>query len=167
MLLRLTDTAGIRKTGDAVERLGVERSLKAARAHGWPWRYSMARGRLTKGTRMCSQAAKRAVNALAVINKCDMPQIADIKRIEGALGRVCLVSAKEGIGLDSIRRAVEEIFGENIPKPDGSVLTNLRQHTAAKNALSALDNALNALSAGQTPDAVLSDASRLWRLWAR
>jgi tRNA U34 5-carboxymethylaminomethyl modifying GTPase MnmE/TrmE len=116
---------------------------------------------------MCSQAAKRAVNALAVINKCDMPQIADIKRIEGALGRVCLVSAKEGIGLDSIRRAVEEIFGENIPKPDGSVLTNLRQHTAAKNALSALDNALNALSAGQTPDAVLSDASRLWRLWAR
>lgn len=160
VLLRLTDTAGIRKTEDDVEKLGVARSLKAAEG---AWLaiavFDGSRG-LDSGDEDVIAAAKGAQNTLAVINKCDLPQVIDDKRLAKELGRVCLVSAREGIGLDLIHRAAEEIFGKNIPKPDGSVLTNLRQHMAAKNALAALDSALNAISAGQTPDAVLTDAEQ-------
>ena len=66
------------------------------------------------------------------------------------------VSAVTGQGLDALERAVAEQF----PLPEaqeGALLTNSRQSEAVGRALQALCSARQALEAGLTPDAVLTD----------
>ncbi|MBQ9980613.1 MAG: tRNA uridine-5-carboxymethylaminomethyl(34) synthesis GTPase MnmE [Oscillospiraceae bacterium] len=160
VLLRLTDTAGIRNADDTVEKLGVERSLKAAEGAWLAMAVFDGSQELGAGDGEVIRAAKTARNAIAIVNKTDLPQKIDAARLEKELGKVCFICAEKGEGLDDLTAAVEEIFGADIPQSDGGVLTNLRQHTAVKAAVRYLESALSALDAGQTPDAVLIDAEQ-------
>ena len=66
------------------------------------------------------------------------------------------LSARDGTGLDALRRAVEACFaGDDVC--DGSILTNARQAGAVRRAVDSLEAALGSLDAGMTPDAVLLD----------
>ena len=59
--------------------------------------------------------------------------------------------------MDKLELAIESLFpaGENLST--GELLTNTRQAEAASRAAAALERASNALTAGFTPDAVLTD----------
>ena len=60
-------------------------------------------------------------------------------------------------GLDDLADAVAELFPEG-DVADGAVLTNERQQEAALRAQRAISRAAEALEAGMTADAVLTDA---------
>ena len=145
---------------EQVEKLGVERSLKAAEGAWLAMAVFDGSEELTAGDEEVIAAAKTARNSIAIVNKTDLPRKIDAARLEKEFGRVCFICAERGEGLDAITAAVEEIFGADVPQSDGGVLTNLRQHTAVRSALGYLQSALEALEAGQTPDAVLIDAEQ-------
>ncbi len=155
VLLRLCDTAGLRETGDAVERLGVERA-----------RQSMERARLILVLLDASQPAceedfalLRQAMALAptilVRSKSDLPS-APVPCVTMELPPAVAVSAKTGDGLEQLEAQIAALFPQGSDEV-GSLLTNARQAEATKRALERIEAAQAGLTDGCTPDAVLTD----------
>ena len=156
VLLRLTDTAGIRSAGDRIEAMGVERSERAAQEAqlaifvcdgAQPWTDEDERALL---------AAQAAPDCIGVINKADLPLC--IKTLP--LPQVFTLSAATGEGLTALTDWIAQRYGADRAACDGSLLTNPRQFGALTAAKEALSRAGAALRAGITPDAVLTDVEQ-------
>ncbi len=158
VLLRLADTAGIRDAGDEVERLGVERSRRAAAEAELALLVLDGSRPLADEDMAAAETARLAAHMIVLRNKSDLPQTADLSALELS-GPVLSVSAREGTGLSALEDAVAELFAGDGP-PSGEVLTNERQAEALRQAREAIRGAREALAGGLTPDAVLSDAER-------
>ena len=154
-LLQLTDTAGLRDTGDEVERLGVERSRSAA--EGAELVLSVFDGSRSwdEEDEEVKALALKAPEAVAIVNKCDLPAKLDESRLSG-FGTVLHISALTGEGLKALEALADELF----PLPQvsaGELLTNERQAEAVGRALESLRACIDALDSGITPDAVLTE----------
>ena len=154
VLVRITDTAGIRDTADRIEALGVERSRTAAEGADLALFVCDAATPLDEEDRAAIRAARRAPLSAAVLNKTDLPQ--RVFRVELPFQTVFSVSASRGTGLEALVRWVEQTFAADLPC-DGTILTNLRQGEAVRRAGEAIDEALAAMAGGITPDAVLTE----------
>ena len=153
-LVRLTDTAGIRQTHDAIEAMGVERSRQAAQqAHLSIFVCDGAKP-LTQEDLAAMEEAKKAPLQLAVINKSDLHLC--ISPEDLPFDTVVTISARENLGLEQLDAAVASLLPDDAA--DGSVLTNTRQLSAVVAAGRSLDAVLASLDDGFTPDAVLVDA---------
>ena len=154
VLLRLTDTAGIRDTGDAVERLGVERSLRAMEAAELVLAVVDGSRAIDDEDMRIIRAAESAPHALLVVSKRDIAR-GEVS-VDAAMPRVS-VSALTGEGLDELQAAVRDMFP--LPAvPAGEILTNARQADAVSRALDYITAALDAMNVGATPDIVLTEA---------
>lgn len=153
LTLRLTDTAGIRATDDAVERLGVERSRRAMDEAMLVIAVVDGSGEVTAEDIDIVRRAERAAHAVLVVSKKDLAQ-ADIA-LNTALPRVA-VSAVTGEGIDALEATIAAMFP--LPcVPAGEILTNARQADAVARAAEYIDAALGAMRAGETPDIVLTE----------
>ena len=156
VLLRLTDTAGIRDGGDAVEALGVERSRAAARQAALAILVLDGSSAPTAEDEEAIALARQVPRLLVVMNKCDLPRHPDAAALACRFDTVLSVSARENLGLDALTRAIAALVPADAPA-DGALLTNARQADAVSRALSAVTDAHDALQNGMTPDAVLTD----------
>lgn len=151
--LRLTDTAGIRDTEDKVERMGVERSRQAMENAMLVIAVVDGSCAVDEEDMAIIRAAERAPKAVLVVSKNDIDALH--QDIESALPTVS-VSAHTGDGLDRLEALIEELFP--LPQvPAGEILTNTRQAEAVSRALEYMDAAFEAMSAGMTPDIVLTE----------
>ena len=162
VLLRLTDTAGIRDTEDTVEQLGVERSRKALEAADLVLAVVDGSVPPTAEDLAVLRLAAKAPRWIAVFSKCDLW---DTKaRSVGVIGQVgtpaasVSLSAVTGQGLDRLEAAVAALFPAGEASDSGGLLTDQRQEEAARRARDAVRRAKEALDAGLTPDAILTDA---------
>lgn len=155
VLLRLTDTAGIRETTDQIESLGVARSEAAAKEAELAIFVCDSAVALNAEDRRAMQAAKAAPRCLAVLNKSDCPSCVTAEMLP--FEAVISLSAKTGEGLDALRDIIVQWYGAQ-SSCDGSILTNARQYGAILRAAEAIERAEGALCVGITPDAVLIDA---------
>ena len=155
VLLRLTDTAGIRESHDAIEAMGVARSERAAQEAELAVFVCDAAQPLNDEDRRAMRAARSAPRSLALLNKTDLPQV--VRPEELPFETVLSVSAATGEGLDALRGLGGRWVGQG-RSCDGSILTNARQFGALTRAEEALSRAECALRGGMTPDAVLTDA---------
>lgn len=153
-LLRLLDTAGIRNTSDTVEHLGVERSLKAAQACQLAFFVVDGSKPLTPEDEAAMDAALQAPEAIAILNKQDLPCVID--PCELPFSYVIPVSCTKQDGLDLLEQALDMVFDDEAPC-DGSILTNARQADAIAKSRASIEAALSSLRLGMTPDAVLVD----------
>ena len=153
LTLRLCDTAGIRDSEDAVERLGVHRSREAMERAELVIAVVDGVGDVTDEDMEIIRAAERARKGLVVLSKAD-------------LGHVCpppetklpcvTVSSVTGQGLDELEAAIKALFP--LPQvPAGEILTNVRQAEAISRALESMDAAFAAMRDGCTPDIVLTE----------
>ena len=154
--LRLTDTAGVRETSDAVESLGVERAIAAAEeAQLVIAVFDLSRPWDAEDEAVLAIAEKAAVR-IAAANKSDCAPRWDVSRLSAHFDSVCVVSAKEKTGLDALGAAAAAAFP--MPEADsGEILTNARQADAVRRALEYLRAAREAMAAGFAPDAVLTE----------
>ena len=154
VLLRLTDTAGLRATDDAVERLGVERSRAALAEAALALVLCDGSGPFTAEDRDLLRQAEAHCPALLLRSKADLPQAV---WPEPWASRALPVSARTGAGLAALGEAVRAIA----PPPDqteaGEILTNARQAEAVARARDSVRAALEAMEQGVTPDAVLTE----------
>ena len=153
LCLRLTDTAGIRPTEDAVERLGVERSRDALERAELVLVVIDGSEPFTAEDAALIEAAERAPRALVLLSKHDKP--ARTTEVPTALP-VLTVSAVTGEGMEDLEREVAALFP--LPTvPAGEILTNARQAEAVDRAIDAMKSARDAMERGFTPDIVLTE----------
>ena len=156
-LLRLIDTAGLRDSDDQVEQLGVERSRAALKRSeltlvlidgSQPWQ--------NEDLDLLRSAAAHGP-AILVYTKADRPspRMAHPPIPEGV--PFVALSALTGQGLGELEQAVADLFPTDPGLRPGALLTNARQAEAANRARQAVQRAAEALEAGISPDAVLTD----------
>ena len=154
VLLRLTDTAGLRETDDEIERLGVMRSHEAMENAELVIAVIDGSGEVTAEDEEIIRCAEKAPHAVVAVSKSDLGKIAVLP--ETTLPVVEL-SSMTGEGLEKLAEVIKTLF----PMPDapaGEILTNARQAEAVDRALAALTSAYDALLQGCTPDIVLTEA---------
>ena len=154
-LVRLVDTAGIRDTQDVIEKIGVDRSMEAAKDCDAALFVVDASRPLTDEDRRAMGAALEAPEAIAILNKQDLPGA--IEPSDLPFSYIVPISCKDGTGFDLLEQAFDMLFPDDTPC-DGSLLTNARQAESAQRALDAVRRAEQALRSGLSPDAVLTDA---------
>ena len=153
-LLRLLDTAGIRDTSDTVEHLGVERSFQAAQSCQLAFFVVDGSKPLTPEDEAAMDAALQAPEAIAILNKQDLPCVIDPSELP--FSYVIPVSCAKQAGLDLLEQALDMVFDDEAPC-DGSILTNARQADAIAKSRASIEAARSSLRLGMTPDAVLVD----------
>lgn len=153
VILRLSDTAGLRDTEDTVEKIGVDRAKKRLEQCRLLLAVFDNSRELNSEDKMLLEAAEK-VPSIAIINKSDLPQKLDISYISSYISNIIFISAISGDGHSELVKAVEQIAGTANLNPSEGILSNERQRLAVSNALSSVNEAQNALSMGMTFDAV-------------
>ncbi len=157
IILRISDTAGIRETQDTVEKIGVERSyamidkseLIAAVFDGSLPLDDEDLEIIAYLKREC--ADKRII---AVINKSDLTVNEDtMARIEREFEHAVVMSAKERCGTEGLFELAESFFAfGDIDYDTNAVIANSRQYTAVRQARESIQRALVSLENGFTQD---------------
>ncbi|MCH5277009.1 MAG: tRNA modification GTPase [Desulfovibrionaceae bacterium] len=171
--VRLVDTAGLRAdSGDPVEQEGMRRGRElaraaqavllvldgtlAARAPSAPGGRPDARPTAPPGEWEGFAAEKALLEAvgasrcLALWNKADLAPLPDtVTNFYGA--PVLEVSARTGLGLDSLAAAARSLCGAREPAPE-EIAPNLRQARALEHALIELQDLEGDIAAGVPPD---------------
>ena len=157
ILLRLIDTAGVRKTDDTIEKLGVERTIAAIRGAGLVILVLDSSEPLCDGDFDALRLIPRSVPMLAAVNKSDLPSVLTAEDLSGLGLEHCSICALTGEGLDVLEEKVRKLFPELETPPAGEIITNARQADAISRAMNSVNQAIDAINASITPDAVLSE----------
>ena len=154
VLLRLTDTAGIRETEDVVERMGVARSRLAMERASLVLIVIDGSSNLTEEDYALLHEAERCPQAIVILSKADLEKQFILPETKLP---VVTVSTVTGKGLDELEQEIRRLFP--LPQvPAGEILTNARQAEAVSRALESIRAALNAMETGCTPDIVLTES---------
>ncbi len=153
VILRLSDTAGMRETDDAVEKIGVDIAKNRIKNCGLALCVFDAGRELDDDDKNLIEEVKDA-QAIAVINKIDLKSKLDEEYIKENIKNTVKISAKSGEGFDELCALIEKIAGTEKFNPSEGILANERQRNAVVNARKSLGEALDALNLGMTFDAV-------------
>jgi tRNA modification GTPase len=153
----LQDTAGMRESGDPVERLGIERAIARARDADLLIAVFDASTALTaEDFQVAALTADRP--AVTLLNKCDLPaKVSDDElRGYGVKGPMMRFSALAAIGLDSLRKEILEQIeaAAGVNYNDGVAISRERHREALARALEALEHARASAIAGMPPEIV-------------
>ena len=165
--LKLIDTAGIRKTDDTVEKIGVERSRQALDSADLVLL-------LIDGSTPLTAEDKRLIELTAnhqrivLLNKVDLPAKTTVDQLNALLAgdRVIPLSVTTNQGLDTLAATIKHLFfKEGLTNSQQTVMvTNARQTALLKKAKQALDDVLSGIADGMPVDLVQIDLKRCWDL---
>jgi len=157
VLLRLIDTAGFRYTDDAVEKLGVERTLAAICDAGLVILVLDGSEPLRNEDFDALRSIPADVPKVAVVNKSDLPCALEFGVLAGLDIDHCFISALTGEGFQDLDEAVRALFPDLGALSSGELITNVRQADAISRAKVSIGLALKAMGDCVTPDAVVTD----------
>lgn len=163
VVLLLADTAGIRDSQDAVERIGIDRARQAVRQADLVLL-------LVDGSRPL-EAADEALRELCVdkptlllLNKCDLGLAQDPEAASKALELPAFaVSAKSGEGVDRVVEHIRNMFCLQEIRQQPLLVTNLRHKSLLQAAEQSLGNALDTLQKGFSEDFLTIDLMDAYR----
>lgn len=153
VILRLSDTAGLRDTEDRVEQIGVDRAKKRLEQCGLLLAVFDNNLILSEDDYDLINSAKNTTS-IAIINKIDLEQKLDVEYISNNFDNIVYISAKSDECREELTKAVEKVAGTANLNPSEGILSNERQRLAVLNALLSVKEAKSALEIGLTYDAI-------------
>ncbi len=157
---RFIDTAGIRKTVDTIELLGIERTFDKIRSAA----LVMVLVDLTRTSlegleaiwASVNQEVRKEAELLLVFNKCDVVDKEVLGKYTLQFPEALVISAKSGTGLDGLVQEMVKKVG-NKPAKGSTIVTNVRHYDSLFKADQALAEVLNGIEGGISNDFVAID----------
>lgn len=165
LALRFLDTAGIRQTEDAIERIGVQRSRDAIENAGVAVVLLDGSAPLSEEDVQAVSLAKQSPAGMIVaLSKSDLPQNSEVLRQarQMAGGEPLCISAKTGQGITAL---LDEIYRQavgSVQLSEGVLITNARHAHALRRAGDALAEAISAMERGEDLDCITIDLNDAW-----
>lgn len=156
IILRLSDTAGIRETDNVVEKIGVDRAKEKIEQSELLLVVFDSSVALDDEDRLIIDEIGNTP-AVAVINKSDLDSKIDTDFIKSRFEHIVYISAKLGTGKDELISAVTKATGTEDFSASAVLLAGERQRSAAESALLSVKSAIDAMNMGFSLDAVTID----------
>lgn len=153
VMLKLSDTAGIRDTDNEIEKIGVQKTFDKINGAG------LVIALFDNNEALNSEDIDlinkiKDMPCIAVINKIDLEDKVDKKYITDNIENVVYISAKQQDNIDELKNMIEKIAGTEDFDPSAGIIANERQRNAIRNAVNSLYEAKESLSMGMTMDAI-------------
>ena len=153
VVLRLSDTAGIRESSDVVESIGIEYA-KTKLSH------STLILAIIDGSKSLDNEDLAILNeckgkpSICIINKSDLGNVVKRSDVLDFVSTAVTISAKDKASYDVLREALEELLGTAEFDSSEAMLINERQLSCCQKSLICIDEAIEAIDSGLTMDAV-------------
>ena len=136
--LNFVDTAGIRKTEDIVEKIGVDKSISNVDNSDLVLYVVDSSIPLDDNDFDIINLIKDR-KVIVLINKTDLKCNIDISYLNNIFDNVLLISAKENIGMDDFRNMIKELFFKgNLSYNDELCISNIRHKVLLESCLESL-----------------------------
>ena len=164
VLLHMIDTAGIRKTDDIVEKIGVEKSLSFMEESDLVLFVLNGNEVLNdEDLTLLKKLKESQKNYIVIVNKTDLQQKIDITKID--VDHIIYMSALKNTGMEELKNKIKELFGlEKIETSDMTYLTNARSIAILKRALQSLNEVEDGIKNQMPIDMVEIDIKNIWNL---
>ena len=153
IVLNLSDTAGIRETGDEIESIGVDKARSRVNSASLLLCVFDASAPLTEEDEAIIGLAKD-VPAVAILNKDDLPRRLDEEQIKENFTEVIFMSAKLATDADDLVQAIKRICAVGDLNHSSALIYNERQRSLTMKAITCVVEAIEALHMGLTLDAI-------------
>lgn len=156
--LLLCDTAGIRRTDDKVENIGIERSIKEIDEAGLILAvFDGSKAPDNDDKELVQKILSSKAAAVAIINKTDILANginSELQKLVSVFEHKSYISALTGEGFDSLSALVDEMFIDGTLDFDNdAIITGARQYAAISKAAELLSNAVCDIERGVSLDA--------------
>lgn len=160
--LNLSDTAGIRDTADAVERIGIERTLdKLSECELVLAVFDLSRPYDNRDEDIVKRLAESGKTVISVLNKCDTGAILfEKERLGALLEHSVTLSAKCG-NAKELADLIDKLFtDEKINIGSDAIISSAKQNASLTRALSHIDASIEAYRAGLSADVASFDVEQ-------
>lgn len=163
IVLNMIDTAGIRKTNDKIEAIGVEKSLNLMSQADLILLVLNNNSEMDEETK---NIIKELGNKeyLVIVNKIDLGNKLILNDALVDKDRIVKLSVKENIGLNDLKSKIKELFNlSKIETKDPTYLTNARSLAILKKCLDSIENIEQSIKNNLPIDLLEIDIQNIWQ----
>ena len=156
--LVLVDTAGIRKTDDIVENIGVEKSKQfIGKADLVLLVLDASKELENEDIEVINQIKENKKKVIVLLNKIDLNRKIDLEGYN--LGNIVEISAKDNIGIEDMQEKIYSyIVEEDVENSSEKlIITNIRHKTALEKTKDAIKNIFETIDMGLPMDLISVD----------
>ena len=160
IVLNIIDTAGIRKTEDVVESIGVKKSLELIEEADLILYVLNNNEELTEEDIEILSKIKNK-NSIVLVNKTDLDTKIDLDSIDNP--NIIKISILKNTGLDELKNKIKEMFNiEKLDQKDYNYICNARSIALLQKSLKSLDSVEEGINNNVPIDMVEIDLKDVW-----
>ena len=162
IVLNMIDTAGIRKTDDLVESIGVKKSISLINEAELILYVLNNNEELTEEEKEILDKIKNK-NSIIVVNKIDLDTKLNLNDYN--CNNIIKISALNNKGIDELKKKIKELFNlEQIEQNDYTYLSSARSISLLRKSLDALNEVEKGIENNMPVDMVEIDLKEVWNL---
>lgn len=162
ILLNMIDTAGIRKTEDKIEAIGVEKSFKMIDDSELVLLMLNNNENLSNDIKEIIEKIK-GKHYIAIINKIDLESKLNRDELGIPLDKIVEISVKENKGIDDLKEKIVKMFNiDELETKDPTYLNNSRSISILKRCLKSINDIEYGLKNNMPIDMIELDIKNIW-----
>lgn len=166
ILINLIDTAGIRKTNDLVEKIGVEKSYNLIEQANLIIYMLNNNEEITfEDIEILNKIKDK--NYIIIVNKMDLDNKLNIEKLSSIINQdnIIMMCINQNIGIDNLKKKIKDMFNlEMIETEDYNFLTNARSISILRQCLINITSIYNGIENNMPIDMVEIDIKKVWEL---